>query len=122
MDKKLTKLDTGRIEHGIARKKPNNIAGVKNIFLNRFRRFHPILIAIAVGLLIGWIFKVPNIQTAERLRRYSSMWKKDLALQQFKNEVYFFGDYFLFNIEYAIVAGLITVGIMYFYQNNIRRK
>jgi len=78
----------------------------------------PLVISLIVFGLVGWFFKVPNSEVAAELAQKSSMWKKELALQQYKNQVYFFGDYFLFNTEYAVVASIITFCVAYYLNKN----
>ncbi len=102
----------------------------QTILFNYYSRFklefkHLIyaVISISIGFIAGWYYKQPDPELIADLLRSSAEWRKDLLLQKYAAEGFFFNPHFHFNWLVFLVISIVSfVFISFLYNRTFRKK
>jgi len=98
----------------------------KIYFSNKRRIFRSAIYAIiscSIGIILGWIFRVPKIKLLDILYNQDSEWRKEITLEYYrKTSSFFSSEYFYLNWPLLIISSLAIFLLLIFFNDTKLRQ
>lgn len=80
-------------------------------------------LSTVIGILLGWYYKLPNTKLLIELGKCDSLWRKDLAIEYYKNQSSFIStELFAFNWTVFFLCTLLCFLLLLFFNDKTFRK